>query len=120
MRRVEFWAENTNLQHRHLQVRKFSGKLYMPKKGSFLLIPPPPPTVKAQNLILPPHAETNSSLIGLNSLVRELKHYAAYYFAYPLRWGGGGGRVKSVGGGGGELNQWGEGGLTEKIQKNPP
>ena len=56
--------------------------------GSFLLIPPPP-TVEAQNLPPPPpHAEANSSLIGSISLVRELKHYADYYFAYPLWCGG--------------------------------
>ena len=46
------------------------------------MIPPPPPQYKLK--IEPPHAETNSSLSGLNSLACELKHYAAYYFAYPL------------------------------------
>ena len=51
--------------------------------------PPPPPTVGAQNSTpLSHHAEAHSSLIGYNSLARELKHYAAYYFAYPLWYGG--------------------------------
>ena len=40
--------------------------------------------------------------MGLNSLARELKHYAAYYFAY---------RLWCVGG----LNQWGGGQLTENT-----
>ena len=54
--------------------------------GSLLVNPSPPPTVITtnENYNPPPHAEANSSLIGQNSLVRELKHYADYYFANVL------------------------------------
>ena len=67
-------------------------------KGSFLLNPTttPPPPVEVQNLTppLPPpppptEKQASASPIGLNSLARDLKHYAAYYFAYTLWWVGG-------------------------------